>query len=132
MNTIITLAHIQTQAPGYQVRTWPRPKPYNPSKDAYASFDKALEAGRSSLVGNAHAAEFLSRYRSPLTAWQKLAYHFALQNPQVYLIVESRAQYWQISLRGEYVEFHLPHQDQGGELTYISNDGRSKIKVNED
>ena len=43
-----------------------------------------------------------------------------------------RAREWHVYVRGEYVSFELPFHDAGGERLYISQDGRTKVHVDED
>jgi len=54
------------------------------------------------------------------------------QIPTKILYVETRTHYWRVYLRGEYVEFALPHQDHGGEKHYVTKDGKTKVLVNVD
>jgi len=101
--------------------------------DQFASYEASLECGRSYMVGDSlTTAEFVKRYGSSLTEWQKLAYLWCRQNPTKALRLESRQRDWCVYVRGEYVEFNLPHQDAGGEKSYITLDGKRKIHVNED
>ena len=113
-----------------------RDNPYakNPD-DKYGSWDASLECGRSYLVGDSMPMDkFLKAFRRDLTLWQKLAFEWCMANPHRSLHMESRRErfYYVIQRRGEYVEFGLPHQDQGGEKHWICRDGRYKIKVNDD
>lgn len=102
-------------------------------EDEYWFWDRSVEAGQSYLVGNSITTQqYLKKYSSPLSGWQKLAYMWALENPDKILIVENRTHYWRIYLRGEYVEFALPRQDRGGERNYITRNGKTKLLVNED
>lgn len=99
----------------------------------YGFWNKIIECGRSYMVGNGTPMkEYLSSHSSPLSKWQQLAYDWALQNPGSILEVETKTHHWQIYLRGEYVEFALPHQDHGGEKHYVTKNGKSKVLVNVD
>ena len=129
---IINLDHVRAKSRGLLVWTLSRGA-YNPARDTYSVWDKAIECGRSSLVGtNVPLNTFIRQHCSQLNQWQQLAYLFVRQNPGLTLILRDKRQYWMVYERGEYVEFNLPHQDLGGEKTYISRDGKSKIKINQD
>ncbi len=107
---------------------------YDPAKDAYSTWDAIIKAGRSYMVGEQYPmGSFLKCYSRPIThSWRKLAYQFAMQNPDKYLVVRSQSHYWEIKRRGEFVQFNLPHQDYGGEKTYVTCDGQTWVEVNED
>ena len=99
------------------------------------AWDKALESGRSYLVGSAASMrQFLRTHTSALTAWQRMAYRWCLANPSLSLVFEARHQrrIYEILKRGEYVQIGLPHQEHGGERHWISRDGRTKVLVNVD
>lgn len=99
----------------------------------YGFWDKIIECGRSYMVGTGTPMkEYLSSHSSSLSRWQKLAYDWALQNPGSILEVETKTHDWQVYLRGEYVEFALPHQERGGEKHYVTRDGQKKVLVNVD
>lgn len=99
----------------------------------YGFWNKIIECGRSYMVGTGTPMkEYLSSHSSPLSKWQKLAYDWAIQNPGLILEVETKTHDWQVYLRGEYVEFALPHQDRGGERHYVTRDGKNKVLVNVD
>lgn len=113
-----------------------RDNPYaNPPADKYGSWDAGLESGRNYLAGDSMPMDtFLKTFRRDLTPWQKLAFEWCTANPHRSLHMESRNGhfYYVIQRRGEYVEFGLPHQDQGGEKHWICRDGHYKVKVNQD
>lgn len=77
-------------------------------------------------------SQFLKRYSSPLSNWQRMAYDFAIQNPMLVLHVETDRYEWNVYLRGEYVEFRLPYHDKGGEKSYVTRTGRTKVQVDDD
>ena len=64
--------------------------------------------------------------------YKRQAYAWARQNPDRVLTLYSRPFSWHVYQRGEYVSFTLPFHDSGGEKEYISRDGVSRIKVNDD
>jgi hypothetical protein len=99
----------------------------------YGFWEKMMECGRSYMVGTGTPMkEYLRSHSSPLSKWQKLAYDWALQNPNSILEVETKTHDWQVYLRGEYVEFALPHQERGGEKHYVTRDGKTNVLVNVD
>lgn len=99
----------------------------------YGFWDKIMECGRSYMVGTGTSMkEYLISHSSPLSEWQKLAYTWVIQNPSRILEVETKTHDWSIYLRGEFVEFALPHQERGGEKHYVCRDGRTKVLVNVD
>lgn len=77
-------------------------------------------------------SRFLKRYSLPLSSWQRMAYDFAIQNPMLVLHVETDRYEWNVYLRGEYVEFRLPYHDKGGEKSYVTRTGRTKVQVDDD
>jgi hypothetical protein len=104
-----------------------------PANDPYTRWDDALRAGRDYMAGSDTPMDaFVKRYRSPMRRWQQMAYRWALQHPERMLVLRNDTNFWEVYKRGEYVEFGLPHHDAGGERHYISRNGKSKIRVNED
>lgn len=77
-------------------------------------------------------SQFLKRYSSPLSLWQRMAYDFAIQNRNSVLHVESNRHEWSVYFRGEYVEFRLPYHEKGGEKSYITRTGKTKVQVDDD
>lgn len=75
---------------------------------------------------------FLRSYTTSMEAWQKKAFAFACENQDKILHIHTKTRHWQVFKQGEYVEFSLPHQDFGGEKSYISIDGKTKVLVNVD
>jgi len=99
----------------------------------WRTWDKALKAGRSYLVGDVvPMTNFIAKYRSELTDWQKEAFIWASANPFYKLKLSTPGKEWEVYLSGEMVEFALPHHDYGGERHYISQDGKAKVLINED
>jgi rubredoxin len=116
---------------GWRVSTYDNWEP--PEDDRYRQWDEALKAGRNYLVGSdVPLDEFVKSYRSPMRSWQQTAYRWAIQHPGRMLILRNASNSWEVYKRGEYVEFGLPHHDAGGVRHYISRNGKSKIRVNED
>lgn len=116
-----------------KVSVWPNFWHTYEGEGACFSWDESLRCGRSYLVGpDVPMSEFIKSHRSPLSKWQKLAYAWALANPSEKLVVRGAKNEWEVYVRGEYVEFGLPHHDAGGERHYVSKDGKSKILVNVD
>lgn len=95
-------------------------------------WSRIIESGKSYMVGDIPTSQYLKRYSSSLSDWQQLAYKWALANPDKILFVETKTLHWRVYLRGEYVEFALPHQDHGGERYYVTKDGKTKVLVNVD
>jgi hypothetical protein len=99
----------------------------------YAYWAKVIEEGKSYMVGDrCSASEYLKKYSSPLSKWQQLAYDYAIQNPKWILHIKTKTHEWRIFQRGEYVEFTLPYQTRGGEKSYVSRTGRTKVQVDDD
>jgi len=101
--------------------------------DGWGKWEAILDAGRRYMVGaSTTMAEYLRHHRSPLQFWQKLAYRYCMENPDTKLVITTKDYQWEIYKRGEFVEFGVPHHDMGGEMHYISRNGLSKVKVNQD
>lgn len=99
----------------------------------YWFWDRTIEAGKSYMVGDKISmTKFLKSHSSPLCAWQKLAYQWAIENPDQILHVENRTHEWRVFLHGEYVEFELPYHEKGGERNYVTRSGKTKVLVNVD
>jgi hypothetical protein len=101
----------------------------------YGLWSKALECGRSYLVGNdVPMSKFVREHSSSLTTWQRQAFQWCLANPSSCLEFESKPlrRIYEIKKRGEYVQIGLPHHDWGGERLWISRDGRRKVLINVD
>lgn len=123
----------------------------------YATWEGAIAAGKSYLVGESvPTAEFIAKHRSPLTDWQKQAYRWCMENPYWSLLVSHAGKDWVISavVREStspldvllftmaameppevpigYVVFRLPHHDAGGEKSYVTRDGKTKVLVDDD
>lgn len=110
-----------------------RPNSYAAIESEYRKWDKAIEGGKDYMVGDSQDMEtFIRTHRSALTAWQKIAYAWATANPFYKLDVRIGRNEWSIYQRGEYVDFYLPHHDAGGEKSYISRDGKTKVLINVD
>lgn len=102
------------------------------NQDEFWFWSRIIECGKSYMVGDIPTSQYLRRYSSPLSDWQQLAYKWALANPDKILFVQTKTHHWRVYLRGEYVEFALPHQDKGGERHYVTKDGKTKVLVNVD
>jgi hypothetical protein len=102
--------------------------------DPFGNWDESIDCGRSYLVGREISlSSFLATHTSKLRQWQKLAFHCAVVNPSLCLVLESfeRILYYTVSLRGESVEFGLLQQEQGGEKHWISREpcaGQRRLK----
>jgi hypothetical protein len=106
--------------------------PWYLEQNEFWFWDRIIDQGRSYMVGDMPASQYLRKYSSPLSDWQQKAYKWALANPNDVLFVETKTHHWRVYLRGEYVEFCLPHQDHGGERAYVTRNGKTKVLVNED
>lgn len=125
----ITLSDIRREFNGtvHSRANWVKPD------DQYGQWDAMLQLARSYMVGDDKPMnEYIRSHRSPLTRWQKLAYRWAQENPESLLVLESRSHLWNVYVRGEYIEFALPHHGMGGERHYASRNGKSKILTNLD
>jgi hypothetical protein len=99
----------------------------------YWFWDRMIEAGKSYMVGdNITMSKYLKSHSSPLCDWQKMAYQWAIENPDQILHVENGTHEWRVFLHGEYVEFELPYHEKGGERNYVTRSGKTKVLVNVD
>ena len=132
----VSLDEIARLARGSDVLVESGPNPYGPAAakpDRWATWEAALAAGQSYLCGPSISREaFLRLYRRPLLDWMVPAYTWARQNPDRVLTLNSRRFAWRVYQRSEYVVFQLPFHDSGGEKEYVSRDGVSRIKSNDD
>lgn len=100
---------------------------------SYTGWDESVRMGRDYMVGSGVSIPtFMKTHARSMQLWQRFAYIWAMANPDKILEVESSRFEWQIYLRGEYVEFVLPHHDRGGEKAFISRTGKTMIWVNND
>lgn len=109
--------------------------------DRWATWPAALAAGMS-WFGYSEDEEkrYLKHCSAPMRYWMKVAYLWCRANPGKFLLVDgdngrrggNRGYIWHIGLRGEYVEFSLPHQEHGGERAWICRTGKSMVLVNKD
>ena len=132
----VGLEDIERLARSYRVSVLAEPNVYGPSRDRpdpWATWEAALADGQSYLCGSSVSRDtFLHVYRRPMVEWMVAAYAWARQNPDRVLTLTSGPFSWRVYQRGEYVSFTLPFHDSGGEKEYISRDGVSRIKVNDD
>jgi len=97
------------------------------------TFKWKLDMGRSYMVGrDTPMSAYIRSHRSPVTAWQKIAYAWALANPFYKLKITMPGRKWEVYAEGDYVMFALPYHDAGGERHYVSANGRSKVLINVD
>lgn len=105
----------------------------NHDEDPYGSWEAIVQAGKSYLYGESYPlANYLSRNSSPLRKWQQAAFLWAHAHPTEVLIIESSQRIWRIGLRGEFVQFDLPHHHYGGERGWASLDGKKRLLINLD
>jgi hypothetical protein len=105
----------------------------NHADDLYGSWEAIVQAGKSYLYGERYPlASYLQRSSSPLRKWQQAAFLWAHAHPTEVLIIESSQRIWRIGLRGEFVQFDLPHHHYGGERSWASLDGKSRLLINLD
>ena len=105
----------------------------NHADDPYGSWEAIVQAGKSYLYGEDYPlASYLQKNSSPLRKWQQAAFHWAHTHPTEVLIIESRQRIWRIGLRGEFVQFDLPHHHYGGERSWASLGGKSRLLINVD
>ena len=132
----VGLEDIERLARSYQISVLTEPNVYGTSRDRpdpWSTWEAALADGQSYLCGSAVSREaFLRLYRRPRLDWMIPAYAWARQNPDRVLTLYSRHFSWHVYQRGEYVSLKLPFHDSGCEKEYISRDGVSRIKVNDD
>ena len=113
-----------------------RINPYPNGEDAdYGTWEKALDVGRSYLVGpTVPMPEFQRVNTSSLNEWQRLAYEWCMANPSRMLVLTSTKPrlIYHIAKRGEYVEIGLPHHCHGGEKYWVSRNGKTRVLINVD
>ena len=106
----------------------------NPEKpDDYANWNKSIAGGKSYLVGEAISTEtFLKTHRSSCKLWQQNVFAYCKAHPHETVNLRNRRFDYDCYWRGEYCVISLPHHDVGGERSWITRDGKSKILVNVD
>jgi hypothetical protein len=105
----------------------------NHADDPYGSWEAIVQAGKSYLYGEDYPlASYLQKNSSPLRKWQQATFLWAHALPTKVLIIESSQRIWRIGLRGEFVQFDLPHHHYGGERSWASLDGKSRLLINVD
>ena len=78
-------------------------------------------------------ATFIKKHQSPLAPkWQRLAFEFCRANPMKELSIGNSRLEYTIHWRGEYCCISLPHHDRGGEKSWITKDGKTKVLINVD
>jgi hypothetical protein len=109
---------------------------YPNGEDAdYGTWEKALDVGRSYLVGaTVPMSEFQRVNTSSLNEWQRLAYEWCMANAARMLVLTSMKPrlIYHIAKRGEYVEFGLPHHCHGGEKYWVSRNGKTRVLIKVD
>lgn len=106
----------------------------NPDQpDHYADWDKSIEGGKGYLVGESvPTATFLKTHRSSCKPWQQKVFEYCKAHPQETVNLRNTRFEYDCYWRGEYCVISLPHHDAGGERTWITRDGKSKILINVD
>lgn len=128
----VTEYDIHCNLAGSWVSSKQKDHPWYLDQNEFWFWSRIIESGKSYMVGDIPTSQYLRRYSSSLNDWQQLAYKWALANPDKILFAETKTHHWRVYLRGEYVEFALPHQDHGGERHYVTKDGKTKVLVNVD
>lgn len=99
----------------------------------YDTWDAAIALGKGYMVGDRMTTDqYLRNNTRSLNRWQKLAYVWALANPKLKLILQTQRREWHVRVRGDHVEFSLPHHGLGGEQDWISRDGKTFVLVSTD
>ena len=75
---------------------------------------------------------FLKTHRSSCKPWQQKVFEYCKARPQETVNLRNQRFDYDCYWRGEYCVISLPHHDAGGERTWITRDGKSKILVNVD
>jgi hypothetical protein len=106
----------------------------NPDKpDDYVGWDKSIEGGKGYLVGESvPTATFLQTHRSSCKPWQQRVFEYCKANPRELVSLRNNRLEYDCYWRGEYCVISLPHHDAGGERSWITRDGKSKILINVD
>lgn len=101
---------------------------YHEKPQHAGNWNENIESGKNYMVGReTPMSKFLADYRRPMSRWQKLAYAWAIENPDKMLILENDRYCWQVYKRGDFVEFGLPHHGKGGEKHWMSRTGKTMI-----
>jgi len=114
---------------------WKRHGPGNNAQepDEYAEWKNSIEGGKNYLVGEAISTEtFLKNHRSSCKPWQQQVFEYCKTHPQETVNLRNDRFDYDCYWRGEYCVISLPHHDAGGERSWITRDGKSKILVNVD
>jgi len=106
---------------------------YATRQDEYDTWDAAIAAGHSYLVGLQKTREdYLRHNTSPVKGWMRVACEFAFWHPDLQVNVVGDRLSWVFRRRGEYVEIGLPHHDAGGERYWVTRNARSRVLVDVD
>lgn len=108
-------------------------RPERIAKDLWRAWEAEIDSGWSYLTGTDYPRErYIKEQTTALNKWQRVAFAYCMAHPQEMIQIESARRHWQIKRRGEYISFCLPHQSFGGDRTWVSRDGKTKLLVDVD
>lgn len=97
------------------------------------TWDHTVESSRNWMVGKEwELSRFIKTHTRSMQPWQKLAFIWAMNHPDMILEIESDRFAWQVYMMGEYVEFFMPDHGKGGEKIFISRTGKTMLWVGKD
>jgi len=110
-----------------------RSKGNHPFYQNIHTWDQSAESGRNLMFGkDVSMSRFIKTHTRSMQPWQKLAFIWAMNHPDMILEVESDRFAWEVYRMGEYVEFFMPDHGKGGEKVFISRTGKTMLWINSD
>ncbi len=99
-------------------------------------WEPTVDQGWSYLYGKDRPRkDYLRKYTSPISqVWMRLAVRMAQLDPTMKFVFinEHRRLQYEVYDLGEYVEIRLPHHDMGGEKTWVTKDGKTRLCIDVD
>ena len=108
-------------------------RPERIATDEYRTWEAEIDSGWSYITGTNYPRErYVKEQTTAMVKWHRLAFAYCMEHPREMIEVVSDRRHWTVKRRGEYVSFCLPHQDFGGDRTWVSRDGKTKVLVDID